>query len=956
MRFSFQLRYLLVCACLLTQRSAASAQALQRQSWTTEDGLPQNSVHALLQATNGRLWLATEGGAARFDGARFERFTTENTPAFASNDLCCVVQATDGAIYFGSSDGIVSLRNGHFERVTSVSGAVEAMQSAPAGLVFALTADGLVEIHGRNEAVATLPGHSQVTALGADETGMPFAAADATLFRWTGMEWRKERSLPVSPLALVQDREDLWLRTRSEIVAITPHGEVRWQIGKELPGTRLESLVRGPDGVIAATSQGTFSLRTTGHGSAPLSNLADESVLSALVDREGDRWFGTDTGGLTVLRQRAVHSVPELARETITCVIEATDGTLWLGTRDGGLRTIQQGVVAVPKVSAKLASQVVLSLAPDARGGVWVGTPEGLDHIAGNAVEHMSAANGLPDDFVRSLLAMQDGSVWVGTRRGLAQWKTDRVERVLTRAEGLPSEVVGSMLRSRNGDLWIGTLKGLARLPAFASKAQPEPGTANQAITGLAEGADGSLWVSSRNGGLLAKLQGQFSQLHLPGVTFPIQAVLPDADGRLWLRTGAGLAWANMADLEACALQQSCSVFLRQYGTADGVSSVDASLDGHPAVWRTRSDMLWFASRRGVSSVDAARLPVDRVPPSVAVEQVLVNGQSVPFESGLRLSAASRRLQVIYAGVSLLAPAQVRYRFRLDGFDRDWTDADTRRVAEYTNLPAGSYRLLVEARNADGVLSESPASLSIRVEPRFYRTWWFYLLALFLITGVVYGIYWLRLRRVRRDFAAVLGERNRIAREIHDTLAQDFVAVSLQLDVTAQLLKKEKIGPARQQVDATRQLVQEGIRDARESIWALRAGNEAQTLPARVQGVVDAAKRAGATAECSVTGSYRALPSSVEQETLRIAKEAFGNAMKHARAGNVRIDLIYSEEAVLLQVSDDGHGFDVEQGTALEGHYGLRGMQERAQAMRGSLDVQSAPGNGTTVRLKLPAS
>ncbi len=238
------------------------------------------------------------------------------------------------------------------------------------------------------------------------------------------------------------------------------------------------------------------------------------------------------------------------------------------------------------------------------------------------------------------------------------------------------------------------------------------------------------------------------------------------------MRIATGIVRVRLDGLLRCP--QICALPHRHYGTADGMPSVDLSSDGHPSAWRDPQGTLWFATRRGVARMDAAHLPVDRVPPPVTLERVQVDGLSLDTAAPLRVGPGHRRFVFDYAGLSLRAPLQVLYRFRLEGFDRDWTEAGNARSAEYTNLPAGDYRFVVEARNADGVASTEPAVLDLHIAAPFYRRPWFYLLLVALAAAVVYGLYRLRLRRVQGEFNAVLNERNRIAREIHDTLAQDF--------------------------------------------------------------------------------------------------------------------------------------------------------------------------------------
>lgn len=945
----------MVCLCACRAR-ASLLQPVQRQIWTTEDGLPQNSVHAVLQTADGYVWVATEGGIARFDGVRFLTFGTQNEKSFTSNDTCCLVQTSDGALWSGTSDGVVRYREGRFERVRGVTGGVLGMAASQDGSVLVLLAGGLVRVQALNAVAVVLPGHAEASAMGTGAGGEPLIVAGAALFRERDGQFVQERTLTQQPAEVFEDSgHRLWERRRSEVVVGFVGGERHWALGKDLPGTRLESITRTRDGVVAGTNRGAFLLRAeAGTAVQEIAELAGSAVLCALTDAEGDQWFGTDSSGLVILRQRAVGTVPALASETVTSVTEASDGTMWVGTRDSGIRLLRGQTVAEPKFARRLASDVVLSLAAGEHGEMWVGTPEGLDHVTGSRVQHLSSAEGLPDDFVRSLLADKDGSVWVGTRRGMAHLVGDRVAQVWTAADGLPSEVIGTMLRGANGDLWIGTLRGLVRMrEGKLQRFSDREGVRGEVVTALAQTADGVLWVGTKDGGLSAGRGERFFAFQVPSLRGQTDAILPDGRGGLWLRNPLGVARTAVTALERCEGHPECDVEVRQYGTADGMTSVDSSSDGHPSAWRSRTGLLWLATRRGLAMVDAANDAVNRVPPPVAIEQFSVDDRPVPLQGMIRIEPGHRRFSMVYAGLSFAAPSQVLYRFRLEGFDRDWVEAGNRRVAEYTNLPAGRYRMLVEARNADGVRSRVPAELRFAIEPPVYRRWWFYGLLVLLLGAMVYGVYRLRLRRVQREFTVTLNERNRIAREIHDTLAQDFVAVSLQLEVTSQLLKQSKVEAAREQIDTARQLVRDGIQEARESIWALRAGTAAESLPARLKTMTEQAGTQAAEGRFTVVGAYRALPASVEKELLRVAKEAFGNAARHAQAAHIFVNLVYLEDAVKLEVRDDGAGFNLPEGSARAGHYGLRGMRERAKAIGGDLQMESAAGEGTSVTLVL---
>jgi signal transduction histidine kinase len=297
----------------------------------------------------------------------------------------------------------------------------------------------------------------------------------------------------------------------------------------------------------------------------------------------------------------------------------------------------------------------------------------------------------------------------------------------------------------------------------------------------------------------------------------------------------------------------------------------------------------------------------------------------------------------------------MRYRFMLEGFDRGWTEAGTRRSAYYTNIRPGRYTFREQAANNDGLWNTEGAALTFELRPHYYQTAWFYALLLAAVAGLVVLFLRLRLRRAEGEFRAVLGERNRIAREIHDTLAQGYVGISVQLEMLAELLRNRKVEAAENQLDTTRGYVREGLADARQSIWALRSQDSGETtLPVRLRRMAEAAGGHGIQSTFSIYGAYRPLPPGTEREILRVAQEAIHNVKKHAGAMHLFVQLEYGPAQVALEVRDDGQGFGSEP-AAPEGHYGLTGMRERAAAIGGTLEVASEPGIGTTVRLRTAA-
>ena len=763
---------------------------------------------------------------------------------------------------------------------------------------------------------------------------------------------------------MVPAQQAVWLRSADKVTLVRNGEQRTWKVGLELPGTRTESISADSRGVVwIGTNRGLASIDATRAGLDGLvpqvAGMITSSVLSTAEDRDGDRWVGTETAGLTVLRRQPFRTISAVADQVITAVAQTSDGDVWLATRENGLWRVRSGRVEHAEVSTKLASQVVLALSAGMHGDLWVGTADGLNHVDGTGVRTYTSANGLPDDFIRSLLTDSDGTVWAGTRRGLVQLDgiSGKVLATYTRGQGLRSDSIGALLRmtpnkSEESDLWIATFDGLSRLRAgHITNFTKIDGLAGNVVTSMAEDVSGILWIGTTDG-LSRYSQEGITTFREEGLPSDIYSILPDEEGRLWMGTRHGVAQTSIATLGGCGTDEHCVVGVSRYGYPDGLSGEDFSASGHPAALKLSNGELWFATPRGVAIVNPSQILKNSGAPPVAIERLLVDDIEMPLvDGGAKISPGRTRVNIEYAGLSFRTPSRIRFRYMLEGFDRKWTDVGSRRTAYYTNLPPGSYRFFVQAANSDGLWIGESAEIHFSVEPPYYRRWWFYLLVLAAVSCLIVLLYRLRVRRLQHEFNVVLIERNRIAREIHDTLAQDFVGVSLQLEVVAQALARNDISLARSQIDTARGVVREGLDDARQRIWELRAVSAKDSLPTRLGRVMQRAADRGLKTECRVGGAYRQLPQKFEDEVLRIAQEAVTNVVRHAGAHSVLADLQYSPKHLVLRIVDDGCGFDGATAPLDGGHFGLTGMQERTAMINGRLKVESLTGQGTSVTM-----
>ena len=701
-----------------------------RQSWVMENGLPQNTVKAIAQTSDGFVWLGTEVGLVRFDGNTFVVFDQNSKPALPGNDVRCLLAANDGALWVGTSDGLARLKDGSITTFTTANGlpsnSIRAIQQGWEDIVNVSTQNGSVAIKG-----------SRVTPLLVDWNDGP------------------------RPLFHIQlpNKADVSVHTTQVYIVEKDHAQQTLVVGKDLPGTRIQAAYADREGGLWIGTNGGL-VRWTDNKSGnkidrfPVTDpLASASILSFLEDREGNIWVGTETGGLHILRDerfRTFGAREGLSSDATTTVVEDNAGTLWIGTSGSGLNAFTHNGSSFTKVKILdvrngLYSDVILSLAAAPNGDIWVGTPDGLNRVHNGVVSPFTSADGLPDEFIRSLLVDADGSLWIGTRRGLAHWNPSAHGNqmdIFTQATGLGSDLVGAMARDTHGNLWVATLAGLSRIQDLQIKGNGKPsisnftasdGLSSNVITALLPRKDGTLLIGTNGQGWNLWDGQHFSPVASPGLNrTAIHAILDDEHGHLWFATASGIARCD------CDMAGGCSHWM-EFSPADGLRGREMATNSHPSAWRSRDGWLWFATPKGLVAIDPAHFPVNTVPPPVALIRFAADDVDQPlFEADrLKVQAGHNHFQFDYAGLSFTAPQKVRYRYMLEGFDHQWTEAGARRSAYYTNIPPGNYTFRVQAANNDGLWNNDGTALAFTLRPHFYQTVWFYILLAALAAGLI---------------------------------------------------------------------------------------------------------------------------------------------------------------------------------------------------------------------------
>ena len=751
-------------------RPALSQHKLDR--WQAEQGLPMNTVQALLQTRDGALWVGTGGGLVRFDGHRFTSPAGGAMPELATRSIFGLLEDRDGALWVGHTRGAVRWRGGRVDAAIgdelTAGRRVWSFAQAPDGSIWAASENGLV--HWRADAARVyqeadgLPTR-RLRALAFDRDGTLWIATTGgglvalregrfeVLDRRAGFPHPEVRALLADPAGGV------WAATAGAGLVHVQGGHVQILDQRDgLPTDHLTALARGADGALWIGTWGAGVVRyADGRFDAidSRAGLDGDQIWTLHADREGSLWVGTWHGGMNRLSSRpfAVFGRPEgLSGDNTRSVLHARDGAVWVAIAGGGVNRLAGGEITHYGRAQGLATDEVSALMEDADGAIWIATyTEGVARLHQGRIESWGTGQGLPHADVRVLLRDRDGVLWAGTRAGLARLEGRRF--VAVREPGAPSEGVTVIRQTRDGTLWFGTSgSGLARLRGGRFETlRREHGLLSNWILALHEDADGSLWIGT-NGEGLNRLRGDRIASVRPADGLwdgLVQVILEDGQGRLWMSCNRGFFRVDRAQLDAFAEGRVPRVVSTAYGPGDALRSSTFAGGVHPAGAVDRRGQLWLPSVRGLVVVDPARLP-DPVPPPARVLAVTVDGQVQPATGPVLVPRDAVSLAVEYGAATLLHAERVRFRYRIEGLTAGWVDAGRQREATFAALPPGEHRFELAASLDGRRWQAAAAPLVIEVQPRLLQTPWFVVLLMLALLGAVAGLHRLRTHQLHR--------------------------------------------------------------------------------------------------------------------------------------------------------------------------------------------------------------
>ncbi len=1003
---------LFFCLLLLLKGSEQAFAQYRFDQWTADNGLPQNGVYSISQTRDGYLWFTTLDGLVRFDGVRFTVFDKSNIPGLTTNRFLSLFADTDDTLWLGSEEvGLLHLADGQVQTFTMADGLpsnqIDDITRDVDGSLLVLTPAGTARLQ---------DGHIQADrSKDAEHVKIYISPSNA---RWevdaTGVHRFQAGRVTHYPLPFDPQR------------IVTDKSEFNYFFFVRMLEDRNGALWLAASGNLYRMKDGQVTTYTAKDG------VPHSPVTTLLQDRQGQLWVGTKTQGLcrqSGNRFTCYNTENGISSNFIRALFEDREGTIWVGTHERGINRLTRQVITPLSSAEGLIDKNVYPVFEDSKGNIWIGSTA-LSQYKDGKVKNYTGKDGLLFPFVQALAEDRDGRVWIGslagvayyadgkftgfteqvsfqiaetdfwaihqdrqgtlwfaTRKGLVQFQDGKATRYTTK-DGLPGDDVKAICETRDGRLWFGTYGGLALLEkgadgvTFTSYTEAQ-GLASNQVRSLYEDAQGTLWAGTYDGGLSRFRDGKFTTYRTANGLYSngVFQILEDARGNFWMSSNQGIYRVSRAELEDFAAGKLSHITSTFFGKSDGMLNAECNGGRQPAGIKTRDGKLWFPTQDGVAIIDPEAIPFNPQPPPVVIESATLSGQNVPLTGELKIEPGQGNLEIRYTGLSFIKPEQIRFRYRLEGLDTDWTEAGVRRSAYYPYLPPGDYTFKVIATNADGVWNLQGESLRITVVPPFYRTAWFIMLASLGVVGLGVLIFRYRVAQLHKEHAtreafsrqlleaqesfsrrlidSQEAERKRIAGELHDSLSQNLVIIKNRAMIGLQ--GRDDPEQAFEQIEEIVGAAGEALAEVREIAQNLRPFHiDRLGLTKAIEALVRKVNTGRLQCTAQVDKIDALLTPDLEINLYRIVQECLNNIVKHSEATQANVTIERNEQTIEINIQDNGRGFvpqAAKPGESSNGSgMGLVGIHERARILGCVPVIKSAPAEGTEIFFSIKLS
>jgi ligand-binding sensor domain-containing protein/signal transduction histidine kinase len=1004
----FHILWCLLCACaaFLGVRAKAAdfdlaESARTMRVWRMADGLPSDSVTAIIQTRDGFLWVGTDAGLVRFDGVKFNQMALAASSTNAAFHVTALCEDANGNLWIGTQE------NGLFETVRGtvrhfvgvlLDEDVTSLAADDRGGVWIGTKSGLNFWNGEKfEAFTTRDGLSDemVTGVNVARSGTVWITTRVGMCRIINghiapyaFQTQSQGRSPEYLGAYEDRRGNLWAFGDTYLINLAEGKRFNYFRSSESESVRIWSLCEGSDGRLWIGTSGRGLLCFEDNRFDPV--MFDKErwpydVRAICEDIQGNLWLGTSGGGLIQLRPEApyiLHEEQGLPDSPATTLASDAAGQVYIGLERGGLFVGQSGRFDAVESGDNLAIQnFVSSVCVAHDGAVWAGTlGAGVYGFRNGREIHLTTADGLADNNVTVVCGGTNNSLWFGTENGGVYHLAGEGLNHFASAGGFPLGAVTAMTPAAAGGLWIGTQDGqilrgdrggLTVLPGASSPAR-------RPILALYEESSGHLWIGTSGNGLRCMAEGKVSTWNMTSglPSDVIAGVAEDEQKNLWLATGAGIYRVNRTDADKSLAGDSGPLACQLVSNAKTVPDPSTISGGVRALF-SPDGLLWFATSEGVLNIDTRNPEVTHYTFPVYVESVAFNKGSevllldgAPAVSPAKVSMGTSSVEFHFTALDFSAPDEIQFRHKLDGNDADWVDDAHTRLAHYGRLSYGRYVFHVEARGLDGKWQPARNTFAFVVPaPLYFQTW---ALCLYGLTGIVLVSETVRMvshRRLRVRLArleqqqSLERERMRIARDMHDEMGSKLTKISFLSERAAVDAKSGQ--PLAEKIDSIAQTSRELLKTMDEIVWVVNPHNDTLENLASYLAHYAVEYFQNTAIECEVR-LPREVPhyplSSEARHNLFLAfEEALNNVLKHSAANKVKVEMNSNGREFDLKVVDNGKGFvTVAPSAARElprggrGGNGLKNMRQRLASIGGECQVSSQPPEGTTVLMRFP--
>jgi signal transduction histidine kinase/ligand-binding sensor domain-containing protein len=985
--------------------AATNTTSWLRLPWSSAAGLPNNTVNGIVQTVDGFVWVGTPNGLARFDGVRFEELPSTRFIETPNRGVLTMAGGRAGSILLGMDRGAVVNLSGESKQVflphaDFSTATIYSLTEDAQGTIWVCYRGGSVRrvVGGSLQAVdaeAGLPEGIQICSIACEASGRLWFFKAGHLGVWRGERLETLQEVPGKAGRITASRAgggwlcaDFRLFRFKDGEGLTDCGSFR----PRLPGTEVSVMLEGRDGTlwIGTTFSGLY--RYDGVTFQPVATTHQE-IISLMEDSEENIWVGMRGGGLNQIRPRAVTLEGQetgLPIPVISSLCEDTAGTVWAATQNGALARNIGGQWQVIPTDKTWPGQA-MSLAADPTGGIWVGTRYNrLFRWKDNRFLEWGDARRMTGQTVHTLVVATNGDVWIGEDSPVS---VQRLRAGELQDFKVPPDirVIRASAQDAAGNIWFGSSKGVLlraegeRLVDETARTMGDP----QPIRCLYATPDGSLWIGFAGWGVGRIKNGRYTALTARQGLHDdfISQIVADERGWLWFGGDRGIFKVRQAELDAVCegtddRVRSVHYGPGDYGHGDGRPSLQANFGNSPIALRSRDGRVWLAMRTALAVIDPDKVPRNLRPPPVVLTRMAVGERTVAAYGGLMSPASSaeklaedstrefnpirvapdhRRLEFDFTALSFVGMENILFRYRLDGYDEDWTETKTERTAKYPHLPRGNYQFRVLACNSEGIWNEHGARLGFVVLPFFWQTWWFRGTVVLAFTALVIAVVrYVSFRRLRAQLltleqqAALHRERARIAKDIHDDLGASLTQISFLGELAHQDRRSpEKVGD---HINIIANTARRAVKSLDEIVWAVNPRNDtlAHFIDYTGQFALDYLRLAGIRCRLDLPEQVpaRELSTDVRHNLFLVVKEAINNTVKYAHATELRLRIAVSAEKLELSVEDNGCGFSPPPDD--RDADGLRNMRQRLGDIGGRCWIQGRPGAGAKISLELP--